>query len=439
MRRIKELRALHSGQEVLRDAGDDVTNVGVGPAWLAAPTVLVTSPAGLHDVLGRTDGVVERTSVHEEMRHLTGENLFDMTQDRWLPRRRALQTVFTKHQVTEFAGDMVGAAHTVTGGWSPGEWVDLDAECRRLTLRALGRSVMGLDLDEVSGDLGTTMRVALSYIADRSLRPVRAPRWLPTPARRHARAASATLRGLAARVLENCRADPAVAAPLVRALTSAVDPDSGRPLDDDEICSELIAFLLAGHDTTATTLTYALWALGRHPEIQQRVAAEADELRDHELTAADVPHLRYTVQVLHEALRLCPPGPALGREASCDIAVDGHRIPRGSLIVAGIYAVHRDPRYWENPLTFDPDRFDSARAKQLDRWQYLPFGAGPRSCIGDHFAMLEVTLALATIIGQVEIVSTREDFPLTVPFTMVAAEPAPARIVRRRAAATMLW
>ncbi|QTI71828.1 cytochrome P450 [Gordonia polyisoprenivorans] len=94
---------------------------------------------------------------------------------------------------------------------------------------------------------------------------------------------------------------------------------------------------------------------------------------------------------------------------------------------------------WENPLTFDPDRFVSARAKQLDRWQYLPFGAGPRSCIGDHFAMLEATLALATIIGQVEIVSTREDFPLTVPFTMVAAEPVPARIVRRRAAATMLW
>jgi cytochrome P450 len=111
-----------------------------------------------------------------------------------------------------------------------------------------------------------------------------------------------------------------------------------------------------------------------------------------------------------------------------DIAVDGYRIERGTTLIAGVYAVHRDPQLWDDPLTFDPDRFCAANSKTRDRWQYLPFGAGPRSCIGDHFAMLEATLALATIIRRVEFHSPREDFPLAVPFTTVAAEPVPARV-----------
>jgi cytochrome P450 len=136
--------------------------------------------------------------------------------------------------------------------------------------------------------------------------------------------------------------------------------------------------------------------------------------------------------VLHEALRLCPPGAAIGRMAMQDIAVDGYRIPRGTTLIGGVYAVHRDPHLWEDPLTFDPDRFSAANSKSRDRWQYLPFGAGPRSCIGDHFAMLEATLALATIIRRVEVHSMRTDFPLAVPFTTVAAEAIPARVLRRR-------
>jgi cytochrome P450 len=112
--------------------------------------------------------------------------------------------------------------------------------------------------------------------------------------------------------------------------------------------------------------------------------------------------------VLHEALRLCPPGAAIGRMAMQDIAVDGYRIPRGTMLIGGVYAVHRDPHLWEDPLTFDPDRFSAANSKSRDRWQYLPFGAGPRSCIGDHFAMREATLALATIVRRTEIHSLRK-------------------------------
>jgi cytochrome P450 len=145
----------------------------------------------------------------------------------------------------------------------------------------------------------------------------------------------------------------------------------------------------------------------------------------------NVARLPYTVQVLHEALRLCPPGPANPRMAMADIDVDGYRVQAGTVAVVGIYAMHRDPALWDKPLVFDPDRFSPQNTKDRDRWQFLPFGGGPHSCIGDHFAMLEATLALATIIRRTEIRSLDDDFPLAVPFTMVAGAPIRARVHTR--------
>jgi cytochrome P450 len=429
--RLRALRAFHTGLETLRDAGGPVSQFTAGFTRLIPPVVVVTSPQAGRDILGRTDAFVDRTTLHAEMRHLLGDNLFDLPQQAWLPRRRALQSVFTKQQVRTFAGHISQAAETISEGWLDLVEIDLDAQCRRLTLRALGRSVLGLNLDERADLIAEPLRVVLNYVADRSLRPIRAPRWLPTPARRRARAASTTLHKLAYDILRSCRQDPSRDAPLVHALIAASDPATGRALSDDEICHELVVFMAAGHDTTATTLAYAFWALGRNPEIQQRVAAEVAAIGDRELTPSDIPRLGYTVQVLHEALRLCPPAAAIGRTALQDIEVDGYRIPAGTMVVYGVYAVHRDPTLWENPLVFDPDRFGPGKAQGRDRWQYIPFGGGPRSCIGDHFAMLEATLALATVIRRAEIHSLGDDFPFAVPMTMVAAVPIRARVKAR--------
>jgi cytochrome P450 len=425
---VRAARAFHTGLEILRDAGGPVTRLVLAPRWLMPPVVVATSPQGARDILGRTGAYIEKTLVHDEVRHLLGANLFDLTHEPWLPRRRALQPIFTKQHVREFGGHMAQAAEMVAAGWRDGQQVDLDTECRRLTLRALGRSVLGLNLDERSESIAEPLRVALEYVADRAVRPLRAPRWLPTPARRRARAASATLHRLADEILQACRADPNREAPLVRALLAATDPATGRALSDQEIRDELIVFMLAGHDTTATTLTYAMWALGHHRDMQQRVRAEVAGIGERELTPEDVTRLGYTIQVLHEALRLCPPGAAIGRTAMQDIEVDGYRVEAGSMMAVGIFALHRDPTLWDHPLVFDPDRFSPENSKGRDRWQYLPFGAGPRSCIGDHFAMLEATLALATVIRCVEIQSLGDDFPVMTPFTTVAAEPIPARV-----------
>ncbi|MDG4664782.1 cytochrome P450 [Mycobacterium sp. 236(2023)] len=434
-RQIAALRNFHTGPELLRDAGGPVTRLKLGPRWLMPPVVVATSPRAIRDVLGRPGALVDKTVVHAEMRHLLGNNLFDLEHDAWLPRRRAVQSVFTRKRVEEFGSHMVAAAETISGGWADGAEIDLDSQCRRLTLRALGRSVLGVDLDEKAEAIAAPIGIALSYLANRTASPIKPPRWLMTPARRRARAAGATLRELAVDIVSACRTDPSRDAPLVRAMIDAVDPDTGAPLSDGEIAEDLLAFVIAGHDTTATTLAYALWQLGRHPELQDKVLAEAVAVGDRgSLGPAAVAQLGFTVAVLREALRLCPPAPATSRVAVQDIAVDGHRVDAGTMLVVGIYAVQRDPALWDDPLTFDPGRFAGGAGTRRDRWQYLPFGAGQRSCIGDHFAMLEATLALAAIVRDVEITSTATDFPVEVPFTMVAAEPIGAVVRRRRTA-----
>jgi cytochrome P450 len=428
------VRQLDTGQELLRAAGGPVSRVQFGPTWLAPPLVAVFSPDGIRDVLGRGDAFAERCILHDEVRHAAGDSLFVLPNEQWRPRKRALQPVFTKQNVRAFGGHMSRAAQGAVESWGDGGEIDLDAECRRVTMQSLGRSVLGIDLNERAEVIVEHMHVASSYTADRALRPVRAPRWLPTPARARARAAVAAMREVTTEILRACRSDPGRDAPLVQALIAATDPETGLPLSDEDIGNDLLIFMLAGHDTTATALTYVLWQLGRHPEIQDRVAAEAGAIGDRPLTPADVPRLGYTVQVLHEALRLCPPAAGVGRLAVRDIAVDGYRVEAGSLVALGIYAVHHDPQLWPNPQVFDPDRFSPENTRQRDRWHFIPFAGGARSCIGEHFARLETTLALATIVRSTELVATDDVFPVEVPFTTVAKGPIPARVrVRGRA------
>jgi cytochrome P450 len=428
---VKLVRTLDTGQEVIRDAGGPITRMKFGPKWLVPPIVAVNSPDGIRDVLGRNDAFSERCIIHDEVRHMAGDSLFVLPNVPWLPRKRALQPVFTKHNVRNYGGYISRAAQTFVDRWGGGGDVDLDVECRRLTMQSLGRSVLGIDLNERADVIADHMHVASSFTADRALRPVRAPRWLPTPARRRARTAVMSMRKVTNEILQACRADPTRDAPLVQGLIAATDPETGQSISDDDICNDLLIFMLAGHDTTATALTYALWALGHHPDIQDRVAAEAAAIGDRELTPEDVPRLGYTVQVLREALRLQPPAAGVARLATRDIAVAGYRVEAGTLMAVGIYALHRDPALWPRPLDFDPDRFSPEASKGRHRWQFIPFLAGPRSCIGEHFAMLETTLAMATIIRSIEIRSVGQDFPVAVPFTTVADGPIWARVSPR--------
>jgi cytochrome P450 len=437
-RQLRAVRRLDTGLPLLRAAGGPVTRIMLAPRWAMPPVVLICSPQGAHDLLGRTDSRAERgeTSVSHELSAVLGDNLLTMSHAEWLPRRRVIQPLFTTRNVPQFAGHVAALAEEFAERWLAGAGeIDLDRECRALTLRALGLSILGVDLQGRDDIVGLVLRDAVPWAVSRAMRPINTPRWWPTRARRRAVAASEGLHRLAADILRTCRNSLDIDAPLVRALIAATDPETGSPLSDRAICDELVLFIVAGHETIATALTYALHAVGHHRDAQQRVAAEVAKLSTGAATANDIPRLGYTVQVLQEAMRLCPPTAALGRMVMRDIAVDGYRVQAGTLALVSVIALHHDPDLWPDPLAFIPDRFASAGSAARRRWDYLPFGAGPRRCLGDHFAMQEATVALAGILRHVEIRSLRKDFPTIAPLTVIPAAPVPA-LVRRRAHAT---
>jgi hypothetical protein len=179
---LTAIRMFDSGPAALRDAGGHVTRLHLGPRWLVPPVVVATSPRAARDILSRSPEEMERNRVHAEMRDLLGPNLFDLQYRGWLPRRRALQPVFTKHNVLKFSGHMAEIAEAVTDRWSDGARIDLDTEARRVTLGALGRSVLGLDLQSHTDAVADPVRTAITYIADRGANPFRVPRWLPVVA-----------------------------------------------------------------------------------------------------------------------------------------------------------------------------------------------------------------------------------------------------------------
>ncbi|HZY74746.1 MAG TPA: cytochrome P450 [Jatrophihabitantaceae bacterium] len=432
--RLKVLHEFHVGGEIARRTGP-VAELNLGPTWLGVPRVVfVTSPRGAHDVLGGFDGTFDKEQVvHVQGRLLAGSNLFNLPHLPWQSRRRAVQPVFTKRNVASYARDIHAVARSSVDDWIGRGEIDLDNATRRLTLEVLGRSVFGMDLGPLAEVIAPHVQRYIAYPTRRATQPVRLPRWWPTRRRARFLAARSALRGLAAEAVRRARSDPTHHAPLVRRLIEATDPETGHGLSDLAIVDDLITFLIAGHDTTATTLAHTLWQLARNPDMQQRVADEVSRLGDRPLTVEDVTALPYTGQVLCETLRLCPAAAAVGRLAMRDAVVDGYRIDAGVNLVVSTYAIQRDPTLWSDPLRFDPDRFEPARAKAIDRWQYLPFGAGPRSCIGDHFAMLEATLALAAIVQRARFTSDQPDFPVIVPFTLVAAGPVRATVTRRSA------
>lgn len=235
-----------------------------------------------------------------------------------------------------------------------------------------------------------TFPVLTRHMLRRTLAPVAPPAAWPTPANLRAARAQRELYALADDLIARRRRAGPGGEDLLSRLLEARDPETGVAMEIQQVRDEALIFLAAGHETTSSALTFTLQVLGRHPDEQRRVADElAGVLGGRPPTVHDLPALRRTAMVIKEAMRLYPPVYALARRAEREDEIGGHRIPPGSLLVVSQWATHRRPRIWEDPETFDPNRFTPAEEAARHRYAYFPFGGGPRACIGSHFAMQE--------------------------------------------------
>jgi cytochrome P450 len=420
----------------------DVVRFVAGPPGLRIVAYGVFSPEGAQQVLtGTGRGYTKGNLSYREVAAMLGDGMLTSEGDRWQRQKRFIQPLFTRRRVAGYVDVMAEETAALIDRWHPAAWgggtVDAAEDMMRFTLGVIGRVLFGTDLGQAVPALHDAFPVVSAHAVRRSLSPLRLPATWPTPANRRAARAQRRLYEVVDTIIDRRRAVGAVGEDLLSLLLRARDPDAlddTDALDDAEIRDQVLIFLLAGHETTATALTFALHLLGRHPEAQERVRIEADRVLgadDQVPTVERITALRYTTQVIKEAMRLYPPAYAIDRQVPEGDVIGGYRIPPGADVFVSPWVTHRHPRIWKQPQRFDPDRFALEQEQQRHRYAYLPFGGGPRACIGQYFSMLKATLATASIVRAFGLHAPPGPVPLATGITLRPAGSVPLTLAFR--------
>jgi cytochrome P450 len=327
---------------------------------------------------------------------IVGQGLLTSEGDFWRRQRKLAQPPFQHQAIEGYGAVMVEHALRLREQWGDGQPRDVHADMCRLTLGIVAQTLFGAEVGAEAADVGHALEVMMAYYLN-PMKWFKAREWLPTRENRDFRAAVARLDEVIYGIIARRRARGDEPGDLLSRLFDAQD-DDGSVMTDRQLRDECVTLFLAGHETTALTLTYTFHLLSLHPAAADALWAELDAVLDgRPPTAADVPQLRYTGWVVRESMRLYPPAWAIGREVVETFEIGGYRASAGTQLLISQWVLHRDPRWWDDPDSFRPERWENDLARRLARGVYVPFGDGPRVCIGNHFAMMEAVLLVATL------------------------------------------
>jgi len=335
------------------------------------------------------------------LKALLGEGLLTNEGASWLRQRRLMQPAFHRKQLNALSTVMTDATCAMLERWQSitqhGEILDVAQEMMRLTLRNVGLALLSRDLSDDIDLLGQAFATYRTLLMQYLYAPF-PPLGVPTPRNRRLQATIHVLDSVIEGIIRERREQNTDTGDLLSMLLQARDEETGEGMVDRQVRDEVMTLLLAGHETTATALTWTWYLLSQHPEVEHRLHTELDEVLAGQPPAVEhLPRLPYTRMVLEETLRLYPPTFSLSRKALVDDEIGGYTLPAKSTILLCPYTTHRHPAFWENPEVFNPERFRPERAAGRPYFAYFPFGGGPRQCIGNNFALMEAQLILATV------------------------------------------
>jgi cytochrome P450 len=371
---------------------------------------VLRNPEHFHEVLvSRASSYGKAHDAFRQLGTVLGDGLLTSDGDDWKRQRRMVGPAFSPARLVGYARAMTDESTRTASQWTDGCTLDVGREMMELTLRIVGRTLFGEDVGgevESVGRAMTAFQNALVGVASRL------PSWMPNRTRKQARNGLASLDRIVYGMIGRARSSPPVddESPrvddehptLLHSLVSAVDVEGdGGTLGEREVRDQLVTLFLAGHETTSHALTWTLYLLSQNRDAEKKLFDELDRVLDgRAATYDDLPSLPYVEQVVTEAMRLYPPVYTLARAAHEDTTLGEWRVPKGSEIVLWTYFAQRDARWFDRPDAFVPERFTEERAAALPRLAYMPFGGGPRACIGRSFAMLEARIALATLLAR---------------------------------------
>lgn len=369
---------------------------------------VVNDPESVKHVVQENAKNYRKGANYDELKPFLGQGLFTSEGDFWRRQRRLAQPAFHHKRLAMLATTMAEEATGLVQRWSTaaknGDVIDVAPEMMRITLTVVSRTLFGVDLGTDAGEFGSTLTYVLRATDRRLNAIVRLPRAWPLPGNQKYAKAIRTLDGYINNIISRRREllkDPNRTTEhhdLLAMFLEARDEDTGEGMTDQQLRDEVITIVLAGHETTALALSWALYELAKHPAIYRAVRDEARAvLGDRDATWEDFPKLQLTNRVVQEALRMYPPVWIFERQSINDDVIDGVKVPANSTVAISTYTMHHDPRYWDQPEGFDPDRFLPENAEKRHKFAFLPFGGGPRICIGNQFALCEAAIILATI------------------------------------------
>jgi cytochrome P450 len=414
--------------------GRDVVRLRIGPPGLGVEAFLTHSAEAAEKLLSAKSyqQFPKENRVYRQIRLIIGDGLLTSWGEDWRRQKALIQPIFTRARVDGYVPPILDELdHLKHELRSNDSTVDLGAVMMRFTLKVVCRVLFGADLTAEQEDRVMRRFAALNgAVIQRANIPM--PFGLPLPMGGKLRTSQAELFALCDDVIAQRRASDVTGDDLASLLVAARDGDD--QLSDDEVREQILIFLLAGHETTSMSLTFAFHLLGRHPDIQQRVRDEVkDVLGDGAPTASQlISDLPYTMAVLKETMRMYPAAPITGRRAMEDTTIGGYDIPAGSDVVLSVWSIHRRPDLWPAPDRFDPERF-LGEAK-IGRYDWLPFGAGPRACIGQHFSMLESVATIAGLVRDFEFSAppgSADHVPVGSGITLFPLEPVTSHVVPR--------
>jgi cytochrome P450 len=375
----------------------DVAYFRIGPRH----GYLITNPADVRHVLQDNARNYHKSPLYQKLRVHLGNGLLTSEDEFWLRQRRIAQPAFHRQRVAGLAAVMAEAAREAAAHWerlaARGDAVDVDEEMMRVTRTVVVRALLGSDLGPYTDRIDAAWTTLNQFIGE-DFWALGLTDWLPSPRRRRFEEARRLLREAVDYVIAQRRGRPSDSADLLSMLLAARDDDTGEGMSDEQLRVEVTTFLLAGQETTSLALTWIWYLLSQHPHAQRRLEQEVDGVLDGRPPEyADLANLPYTRMVIDEALRLYPPAWAFSRQALADDRLGGYELPRGWLAFVVPYVLHRLPSLWDDPEAFEPERFSPERSADRPRFAYVPFGAGPRQCIGNQFALIETHLIVATL------------------------------------------
>jgi len=357
----------------------------------------LNSPELIESVLVTNQQNFRKDRVIQNSRWFLGQGLLTSEGGEWLRQRRLSQPAFHRERLALYARIINGCAEEMLDSWKDGENRDVHQEMMQLTLRVAAKVLFSVDVKNESKEVAAALNLLMKHSSGARMLLPPWVRYLPLPFLIRVRRAVRQLDEVVYRIIRERRRSENDNGDLLSMLMSARDEDGSR-MTDRQLRDEVMTFLLAGHETTALSLSWAWFLLSENPEAENKLHHELARVLDGKNPSfEDLPRLCYTEAVVKESVRLYPPAWSLARTAAEDFEIGGYLVPAGSNVVMSQWIMHRDPRFFPSPEQFDPGRWFEEHTQRLPRFAYFPFGGGPRYCVGASFAMMEATLLLAAI------------------------------------------